>query len=545
MTVDSNRTYIGQVVKNDDPKRLGRVKIKVLDIFDNMKVEDIPWASPWKDLNGNQFNIPDIGKILTVVFESGNINMPEYICSDHYNVNLENKLKDLSNNDYLSMKTIFMDHKTQIYSNDSEGLKLDHKFNLINITDSSINLDLKDNRGKVNLGDKSATQRSILGDHFLSWFDEFVGVLLGEQGGAYIGNLQAPTVASPSLITILQKYKALKEPKFLSKNVNIVDNEYVSKNDRPAEAQRGDAWQSTVEENKLTTIDPNEVKEYAAQEGTTGDTFENKPLEQTNGVIKNVPIITQPSSNPDVDVILELIKMNGYKLYEDINKLNIIAIRYNCLNVGDLYVDTFSDKLYAMYKDNNSNWILKQYLFSTLPGVEFTITDEWLIEKNLTDVSLFSDIKGNKITMKDYYSYIANDGSVGLKILNPAQYVDCYELGEWKYNRALVTRDNSTQFIWTDKDYSNLYEFTPSNYTAPLSGDFNINIGVGFPGGLKVGNWSEGEQVFSNKESMDEFFTLCDSHKELYGNSFTYTLCTKTEWDKALSNVNSNKAPIQ
>ena len=55
----------------------------------------MPWAKPWKDLNGNGFNIPDIGKVVTVVFESGNEYKPEYIYSDHFNVNLEKKLLEL------------------------------------------------------------------------------------------------------------------------------------------------------------------------------------------------------------------------------------------------------------------------------------------------------------------------------------------------------------------------------------------------------------------------------------------------------------------
>ena len=138
--VSSNKTYIGPVVDNNDPQKMGRVKIRVMDVFEDLKDVDIPWASPWKDLNGNQFNIPDKGKVVTVIFENGNKNNPEYISSDHYNENLENKLKQLSNSDYTSMKSLLYDHKTQVYVNDSEGLKIDHKFNNINIKEDSINL---------------------------------------------------------------------------------------------------------------------------------------------------------------------------------------------------------------------------------------------------------------------------------------------------------------------------------------------------------------------------------------------------------------------
>jgi hypothetical protein len=86
------------------------------------------------------------------------------------------------------------DHKTQIYSNDDEGLKLDYKFNNINLKTNSININLKDNFSKLNLGTETSNQQVILGNHFLNWFDEFVDNLLGVNGGPYNGNLGAPVV---------------------------------------------------------------------------------------------------------------------------------------------------------------------------------------------------------------------------------------------------------------------------------------------------------------------------------------------------------------
>ncbi len=75
--VGANKTYIGTVEDNSDPKRLGRCKIRVLDVFDEkdkndkyeISTEDLPWSTPWKDINGNSFNIPENGKVVTVVFE--------------------------------------------------------------------------------------------------------------------------------------------------------------------------------------------------------------------------------------------------------------------------------------------------------------------------------------------------------------------------------------------------------------------------------------------------------------------------------------------
>jgi hypothetical protein len=40
------------------------------------------------------------------------------------------------------MKSLIFDHKTQVYVNDSEGLKIDHKYN-VNIIESGVNINLK------------------------------------------------------------------------------------------------------------------------------------------------------------------------------------------------------------------------------------------------------------------------------------------------------------------------------------------------------------------------------------------------------------------
>ena len=66
----SNKLYVGIVEDNKDPKHLGRVKVRVQTIFDNIPTADIPWAMPYKDVNGNSFNMPEIGKVVGIIFNS-------------------------------------------------------------------------------------------------------------------------------------------------------------------------------------------------------------------------------------------------------------------------------------------------------------------------------------------------------------------------------------------------------------------------------------------------------------------------------------------
>ena len=184
--VEVGKTYIGVVEDIKDPDKAGRVKVRVMDIYEGQPVEDLPWAAPWKDLGGGQFSLPEKGKVVIVVFDQGDTYKPEYIFTEHWNVNLENKLKSLADADYESMRSLVFDHKTQIYVNDSEGLKIDHKFNNITIKDNGINLNLKDNSRVLNLGDSTANQQAILGNHFLNWFDKFVDTLMSNT--ALLGN---------------------------------------------------------------------------------------------------------------------------------------------------------------------------------------------------------------------------------------------------------------------------------------------------------------------------------------------------------------------
>lgn len=415
----ANKTYIGTVEDNNDPKRLGRCKIRVLDVFDEkdkndkyeISVEDLPWAAPWKDVNGNMFNIPEKGKVVTVVFEDGNKNNPEYIASDHYNVNLEKKLEQLPEADYLSMKALIYDHKTQIYVNDVEGLKIDHKFNNINIKDSSININLKDNFGKINIGSPNSTQRAILGDNFVNWFDEFLNILMGSKGGPFLGNLLAPVVATPALMAQIQLYFSLKDPKILSKNVYIVDNESVAKQERTeggaakgsvTEGQKGDTWKSTVDENKLTTKEP--VK-FTPVEGSSDTTFEKPPADATVTPTPSELAPEKPSHHPDIDVLLEMLRMKKYKIFTQPYELNVVAIRHQCIVSGDKYTDEFVDKLYAFYKDDKDMWQLKSYRFSTVPGVEFEVTKGWIKDKDFSGKTkrYWNDKIGKKITLKEFH----------------------------------------------------------------------------------------------------------------------------------------------
>ena len=509
----NGQIFIGVVEDNLDPKRLGRCKVRVLNLFDDIPAEDLPWATPWKDLNGNSIILPDKGKVVSVVFDEGNPYKPEYIFAEHYNINLEKKLKDLSDSDYISMRALMFDHKTQIYSNDSEGLKLDYKFNNINITKSDINVNLKDNFGHVNIGTPTANQQAILGNHFLDWFDEFVDNLLGAQNGPYLGNLGSPVVANPAFIDVLNKYKALKDPKFLSHHVNIVDNEYVDKQDRVCDGQIGDTWKSTVKPNESTT---KEATDFKPQSGNSTDTPDGQltPYTDSNGAVQNPaentpPPPVTPSSNPDVNKIITGMQKKGYKIMTRPYECNIVGIRRQY--EGQKYSNAFKDDLFLFFKtDNTDKWETYKFKITTMPGFYSAYEKDGKPKVDKTGKS--PNVKQLPLMLKR-----GTPPNNGQGILMEAQYLNIYSIGEHCDAPAMKTLGE--QMFYRDNSPGDVIK-----YTGKGKGYAGMLIHRGYPGGATVNNWSEGCQVFSTEGELTKFFNLCQEHKNKYGNKFHYTL---------------------
>lgn len=288
-------TFLGVVVDNKDPYRLGRCKIKVFQIFDRLEVADIPWATPWKDLNGNEFTLPEIGKIVSVVFDQGNKYTPEYIYAQNFNVNIERKLKSITEDDYQSMRAVLMDHSTQIYRTQSEGLKIDHEYTNINIDQyGNILLNLRDNKSIMTLGTKDADEEIILGSTFMDWFDDLVNCLLGAESGAYIDKTAAPVVAGPKLAETLLRYTQLR-PKFLSKHIRAPKNDLITPQSREYINQRGDFENAKREPPPPppTSVIVNEQtgkeEKYVPVVHSTGNPAEQKPADMTAMISYDIP----------------------------------------------------------------------------------------------------------------------------------------------------------------------------------------------------------------------------------------------------------------
>lgn len=502
------KTYVGVVEENIDPEKLGRLKVRVLDVYDEAKIEEIPFATPWKDLGGGQISIPEKGKVVIVVFEQGDPYKPEYISTEHWNVNLENKLKSLSESDYLSIKSVLFDHNTQIYSTDSEGLKIDHKWNNINIKSNGINLNLKDNNMLLNIGDQSANQQAILGNHFLNWFDEFVSTLLNNT--AFLGNLGGPVLTNPALIRVLTKYQSMKDPMFLSHHINLEDNNKVTSvktEPRQETAQHGDGWSSTKTQNTLT-VTTNETNQPTSGDKPEYDPNHTEPNTQEPGIRPEVVVTPKKFPNPTgdfsgtnkkVEKLIWFLASKNYKFFEKPMELNIVALR-NKKNVKDEensnVTNKFDEDLYVFYKNEKSEWQIAEYSITTVPGLVPG-------SKNLPDK---------------------------VAILRSGQYYEVIRLGNYQ------GKENYKCLIFDSCDVHRNDKLDRYNFNAPSErGQFAITIHASSEVSSSefVFNYSEGSQVFKNKNQYDQFIKLCESQIQVSKKiTFTYTLCDKSEFDK-------------
>lgn len=217
-----------------------------------------------------------------------------------------------------------------------------------------------------------------------------------------------------------------------------------------------------------------------------------------NEVLKNVIETTDFQS---------LFERKGYAYFTkgDYN-LNIIGIRD--LREGIVQRDNFNDALVCTYKINGK-WYKDIWSISTDPGLKMLG---------------------------------APMNSAGTAILVPGQYRGAYQIGLHKGQYQALTQKKPVK-VFRDRNKDNKLDFNSSTiqegmFGINIHGSMNANLSATMdPNKVNptwessiVGSWSAGCQVFKNAKDYAEFMTLCRKAKDIYGNSFTYTLLT-TDFD--------------
>lgn len=229
--------WVGIVVDNRDPLKMGRVKINVRRFFGNLETVDIPWAYPIRNSSGSDFGVPTIGKIVNVIFPNGDIYHPQYSYAEHNNKNLQNKIESLDVDDYVNFAALSFSSKFQFYTEQrSEGLVVDYVKSKFRITpDGDMILNLRNNNSVLYLGSESGDdnmQSLIHGDRFMDWFRRFLNSI--QNASCLTSSVGGPTFFSAEGVQLKVEFDAIDKSikNYLSDHVKVVDNQSVVANNR-------------------------------------------------------------------------------------------------------------------------------------------------------------------------------------------------------------------------------------------------------------------------------------------------------------------------
>lgn len=182
--------------------------------------------------------------------------------------------------------------------------------------------------------------------------------------------------------------------------------------------------------------------------------------------------------------IRALLKHKGYELFTRPYELNIIGLRSKSTKPN-----RFDDELHVFYKTNAFHWEYHVFNITTDPGTF------WLMNPMQPQ---------------------------GTAILTEGQNKNAYALGLHRGQYlALVQVKPIT--IMRDYDRNAVLDFRNGKKERGLYG-INIHRANRVGTTKTVDRNSAGCQVFENASDFDAFLKLCEKHKGLYGNRFTYTL---------------------
>jgi len=181
--------------------------------------------------------------------------------------------------------------------------------------------------------------------------------------------------------------------------------------------------------------------------------------------------------------LIATLMAQGYRVFLRPFELNIVGVRSN-----DMTPNTFNDSINILYKDEQGQWQLRSYEATTDPGLY------WL--KNPLNPQ-------------------------GTAILKAGQYVNSHIMGLHRNKYMALVQRNPVTVIRDAKRDGTLDLGGKED-----KGMFGINIHRAMQDGTTktIDKFSAGCQVFANANDFAAFMGLCEKHKALYGNSFSYTL---------------------
>ena len=191
--------------------------------------------------------------------------------------------------------------------------------------------------------------------------------------------------------------------------------------------------------------------------------------------------------------IAEVMASKGYKYFTDDNNksydVNIIGIRND--ETKGRVTNAFDDTMTISYKNEDGEWQYHEFNCTTDPGTHW-------VENILNDR--------------------------GVAILKPGQYRGSHKL-RLHQGKYLALGQKKHMKIYRDANLDGQYDLIEESVKDELIG-INIHRATGRAGNKssRVYKWSAGCQVIADNDDWHQFLDICQTAREIHGNSFSYTL---------------------
>jgi hypothetical protein len=186
------------------------------------------------------------------------------------------------------------------------------------------------------------------------------------------------------------------------------------------------------------------------------------------------------------------VKAKGYKWFEDINNkgydVNIVGVR-NSETKGRV-TNAFDDCITISYKVEGE-WQFHCFPCTTDPGTHW-------VENVMNDK--------------------------GVAILKPGQYRGSHKI-RLHGGKYLALGQKKPLTVYRDNNRDDNYDLDESKTDTGVFG-INIHRATGRAGKIstQVNKWSAGCQVIADNDDWHQFLDICQTAREVHGNSFSYTL---------------------
>jgi hypothetical protein len=193
--------------------------------------------------------------------------------------------------------------------------------------------------------------------------------------------------------------------------------------------------------------------------------------------------------NLTYDTIKDAVLVKDYKWFEnDSYNLNIVGVRNS--ETSDEVTNKFDDKITLSYLIDGERYF-HAFDCTTDPG-------------------------------KHWVDNVMNDS--GVAILVPGQYRSSHQIGLHQ-GRYEALRQHKPVKVYRDNNLDDCYDFDESSIQEGVFG-INIHRATKYAGrkSSQIDKWSAGCQVIAAYDDFMEFMQICNNAKDIWGNSFTYTL---------------------